>query len=209
MKQKKTAQINKQPDLQRDMEFIFEMGALRNLNRLWVRLNTPEFANHAEHIFRVCWIALLISAREGGDSGKIVKMALVHDIDESRATDVDIIARQYSERKELLAIGDILSGTAIHDEFRALWEEYSKRESLEAKIVKDADNLDVDFELAEQAARGNNIAETKKPIRDFVASKKLYTETAKSFYAQLPQVSVHDWWMNSDKNRRSGGDWKS
>lgn len=194
--------------LHRDVEFLFEMGAMRHLNRLWVRLNTPEFANHAEHLFRVFWIAMIISAHEGGDSAKIAKMALVHDIDESRATDVDIIARQYTERKELLAISDILEDTAIEEEFLALWKEYSKRESLEAKIVKDADNLDVDFELAEQMARGNNISTKHDEIREFVAKNKLYTKTAKQLYELIDKDKVHNWWRNSKRNRRHGGDWK-
>lgn len=193
-------------DLQRDVEFIFEMGAIRLIDRQWRRFHTTAFANLADHHFRVFWIAMTIAKHEGGDSGKIAKLALLHDIAESRAGDVDYLARQYVERNEELAIKDMLSNTAVEKEFLELWEEYEERESLESKIVKDADNLDVDFELAEQAASGNTLQENWKDNRDFVADKKLYTKTAQNIYKELSGANPHQWHMRG-RNRRNDGDW--
>ena len=195
--------------MRRDVEFIYEMGTMRRLPRMWQRLNTPDFANHAEHAFRVFWIAMLIAEREGADSGRVAKLCMVHDVAENRTGDVDIIARQYSEPKADMAIQDILEDTAIADEYYELWQEYEAKETLEAKVAKDADNLDVDFELAEQAAMGNNIGEAKAEIRKYVAANKLYTDTAKELHAKMKEVGVHDWWKESKRNRRNAGDWKS
>jgi putative hydrolase of HD superfamily len=61
-------------------------------------------------------------------------MVLVHDIAESRAGDVDYLARQYVERNEQLAMEDMLGGTSLETEFYALWEEYEARTSLETRI---------------------------------------------------------------------------
>ncbi|HSD55552.1 MAG TPA: HD domain-containing protein [Candidatus Saccharimonadales bacterium] len=195
-------------DLKSDVNFLFEMGNIRLIDRMWRRFHTTSFANLADHHFRVFWIAMTIAAHEKDvDTGKIAKMALVHDIAESRAGDVDYLARQYVERNEKLAIEDMLQGTGLEAEFYALWEEYEARESLESKIVKDADNLDVDFELAEQAADGNGLKELWKDNRNFVAKSKLYTDTAKRLYEQLEKSNPHDW-HNTGRNRRNGGDWK-
>ena len=101
----------------------------------------------------------------------------------------------------------MLQGTAIEKEFHALWEEYEKRESLESKIVKDADNLDVDFELAEQATGGNALKELWKDNRRFVAKEKLYTKTAKQIFDQLETANPHEWHLNG-RNRRKAGDWQ-
>lgn len=141
-----------------DIDFLFEMGQIRLIDRMWRRFLTKDFANLAEHHFRAFWIAMVIAAREGNvDTGKIAKMVLVHDIAESRTGDVDYIARQYVEGNELLGIQDMLADTSLEDEFYKLWQEYEERKSMESKIAKDADNLDVDLELVEQAARGGQL----------------------------------------------------
>lgn len=185
------------------------MGNIRFIERMWRRFLHDDFANLAEHHFRVFWIAMVIAANEGDvDTGKIAKLCLLHDIAESRTGDVDYISRQYAERNEELAIHDMLGETSVEKEFLALWEEYEKRETIEAKIAKDADNLDVDFELAEQAAKGSQLQDAFHTTRDFVGSNKLYTETAKEMYRQLKSSSPHDWWSSSPRNRLKGGDWR-
>lgn len=199
---------NQKTTYKRDVDFLFEMGNIRFIDRMWRRFLTKNFANLAEHHFRVFWIAMVIAAHEKGvDSGKVAKFVMVHDITESRTGDVDYIARQYTERNELLAIQDMLQGTTLEGEFDKLWEEYESHVSLEAKIAKDADNLDVDFELAEQAARGSMLQEKWKDNRAFVAKNKLYTETAKRMFDQLLQADPHAWHLEG-RNRRNGGDWR-
>jgi putative hydrolase of HD superfamily len=142
------------------------------------------------------------------DFGKIAQMVLVHDITESRTGEVDYISRQYVDRKEELAIDDIFEDTSVAVHFKEIWEEYEKRESLEAKIAKDADNLDVDFELAEQAVSGYSLEGTWKELRNKVAETKLFTQSAKDMYACLEDVSPHDWHTFSKRNRHNAGDWK-
>ena len=170
----------------RDIEFLFEMGSIRLIDRMWRRFHQKDFANLAEHHFRMFWIAMIIAAQEGDvDTGKIAKMVLVHDIAESRTGDVDYLARQYVERNEELGIRDMLANTAIEKEFLALWQEYETRETIEAKIVKDADNLDVDFELAEIAERGSKLVDARwLQKREIVGTTKLYTKTAQKIWRE-------------------------
>src|SRR3989344_7624823 len=146
--------------MKRDVDFLYEIGALRFLPRQWQRFHLPHVQNLTEHHYRVIWLALIIAAREKkGDSEKIMKMALVHDIGESRTNDVDYIGRQYVERHENRAVKDMLAGTPLQKEFLELFNEYGERKSIEAQIVKDADNLDVDMDLAEQGASGHHLAQ--------------------------------------------------
>jgi putative hydrolases of HD superfamily len=199
----------KKDDFSKDINFLFEMGNIRFIERMWRRFLHDDFANLAEHHFRVFWIAMAIAAHEKNvDTGKVAKLAILHDIAESRTGDVDYLSRQYVERKEKMAIQDILQGTILEKEFYDLWEEYETRTSLEARIVKDADNLDVDFELAEQAAKGSRLQRVKKPSRELVAETKLFTKTAQALYEQLKTADPHDWWWLSSRNRANGGDWK-
>lgn len=192
----------------KDLDFLFEMGQVRYIDRMWRRFLSKDFANLADHHFRVFWIAMVIAAREGEvDTGKIAKMALAHDIAESRTGDVDYLARQYTERNEELAIHDMLADTSLEKEFLEIVKEYEERKSLEAKIVKDADNLDVDFELSEQAVQGNAaLAEAWHASRKKNVRSILFTKTAKQIFDDLEAADPHNWHLTA-RNRHNAGDW--
>ncbi len=112
----------------RDIEFLYEMGSIRHIDRMWRRFLNVDFANLAEHHFRVAWIALLLAKHEKAtNTDKILKMAFMHDIAESRTGDVDYIARQYVVRNEELGISDMLANTAFEEELLAILHEYEER----------------------------------------------------------------------------------
>ena len=193
-------------DLERDLEFLYEIGSLRFVQRAWRQFHNPNFQNFPEHSFRIVWIAMVIARRENvGDINKIVKMALLHDLPESRTGDADYLNRLYTEQNETKAINDIFNNTSLK-ELTELWQEYRKMECIEAKIVKDADNLDVDFELQEQFYMGNKIRDSWAPLRKNVAEKKLFTKTAKEIWDKIYNSNPHDWHLHAP-NRHSTGDW--
>jgi 5'-deoxynucleotidase YfbR-like HD superfamily hydrolase len=193
--------------LHRDVEFLYEMGTLRYATRTWNQFLNPGCQNLTEHTLRVIWIALILAKHEGvSDTGKVVKMAICHDISESRSVDVNYISRQYADRHEDKAIADTLVGTAIQEEFLPIWEEYERKDCLEAQIVKDADNLDVDLELKELEAMGNKLGQALQPIRDKVSATQFFTETAKKMWREIQNSDPHSWHMTG-KNRFTTGDW--
>lgn len=196
-------------NVQRDVELLFEVGALRHIQRTWKQFLNPDFANLSEHTLRVIWIALLIAKHEKfEDTGKLVKMALVHDLSESRSVDVHYVSRQFADRHEDAAIKDTLKNTALEAEFYELWHEAEQKKTLAAQIVKDADNLEVDLELKEQQARGFTLPAKLQPMRHHVAETKLYTKTAKKLWDQIQTADPNDWHWNS-VNRFNSGDWKA
>lgn len=193
--------------MKRDVEFLFEIGALRLIPRQWQRFHLPFVANLTEHHYRVMWLALLISAHEKkGSAEKIMKMALVHEIAESRTGDADYLARQYVDRHERKALEHMLTGTPFKKEFLALFDEYEERETIEAKIVKDADYLDVDLDLMEQGDTGHSLQKHWAKQRSEVG-KKLFTRTARQLQKEIRLSNPHDWHIKSPHNRLNGGDW--
>lgn len=196
--------------MNRDLEFLYEVGALRLIQRQWHRFHLGSVADLADHHFRVLWLSLMIAARERAtvDTAKMMKMALVHDIAESRTGDVDYIARQYVERHEELGIADMLENTSLEKEFLALWHEYEKRECLEAKIVKDADNLDVDLEVREQRQIGNRLADKWASSPAEFGKRKFFTKSALAMSEAIRNSNPYDWHDKSPRNRVNGGDWK-
>lgn len=196
--------------LDRDLEFLYEMGTLRYIPRMWQRFLRIDGDNLAEHHLRVAWTALFIAKHEKvTDTDKILKMALIHDIAESRTGDVDYLSRQYVIRNEDLGFEDMVGNTAMADELRDLYKEYEERKSPESRIVKDADNLAVDFEIREQGFRGAAI--TKHP--DWLKQRKdmrenfLFTKTAQKMSDAIHKSDPHDWHLKG-RNRYNAGDWK-
>ena len=138
---------------------------------------------------------------------KIIKMALVHDLTESRCGDTDYLSRQYVERYEEKAIKEILKDTVLGEEMVKIWREYEERRCLEAKIVKDADNLDVELELREQKEHGSSLKELWKKNRRELVYPNLYTKSAKQFWNKIEVANPHDWHLKG-RNRFSEGDWR-
>lgn len=192
----------------RDTEFLYEIGTLRFIQRTWKQFMNPDFANLAEHTLRVTWIATIIAQNESkADVAKVVKMALVHDITESRTGDVNYLSRQYTKRDEKSAIKDMLKDTSLEIEYLQLWKEYEERKSIEAKIVKDADNIDVDLELMEQKARGNPLPDKWNFMRKKGIRERLFTETARKLWDSLHETDPDDWHIKG-QNRFNTGDLK-
>jgi len=191
----------------RDLEFLYEIGTLRFIKRSWVQFLRSDVASISEHIFRMVWIALIIAKHEKiKDTSRIIKMILVHDIAESRTGDPHYVSRQYVKLNDELAISDMLEGTAVEKEFKELWHEYEQRKTIEAKIAKDADNLDVDMELKDYAGRDRELYTKWRPTRQAVY-KRLYTKTAKRLWKSIHSSSPHDWHIKG-RNRLVAGDWK-
>jgi len=197
----------KKQQIKRTVEFLYELGTLRYTKRTWVSFLNPDFQNLAEHHFRVVWIAMLIAKEENVKNvEKVMKMALLHDIPESRTGDVNYLQRQYVIRDEDLGLKDMVDSTIIEDEVNSLWKEYKALNSIEAKIVKDADNLDVDFELQEQTFRGYIFPKELKDGRKFVSENKLFTKTAKKIWGEIQSSNPHSWHVTG-RNRFTNGDW--
>ncbi|MBW7955831.1 HD domain-containing protein [Patescibacteria group bacterium] len=180
--------------LARHIDFLFEVGSLRYAIRTWSQFLNPNCQNLTEHTLRVVWIALVLAKHEGiTDTSKIIKMALVHDISESRSVDVNYVSRQYADRHEDKAISDTLGDTLLLDEFLPIWEEYEERQTLEAKIVKDADHLDVDLELRELEAMGNKLGQALMPSRQDALESRFFTETARKMWQEIQNSDPHHW----------------
>jgi 5'-deoxynucleotidase YfbR-like HD superfamily hydrolase len=102
----------------------------------------------------------------------------------------------------------MLADTSLKDEFYQLWQEYEERKSLESKIAKDADNLDVDLEMVEQAAQGGILDKLWFEKRKDNVRSILFTETAKKMFDEIYAANPHDWHNVRGRNRHNSGDWK-
>jgi 5'-deoxynucleotidase YfbR-like HD superfamily hydrolase len=192
-------------EARRDISFLYEVGTLRHVARTWKQFGGLDMSNVAEHSFRVAWISLVLATRENADVGRCLEIALIHDLPEARTGDVNYMHRIHTVRNEDSALADALEDTAAKARLWDAWHEWSKRETLEARIVYDADNLDCDFELREQEDRGSRLPGKLAPTRDAVRMK-LYTDSARQMFDDVKNSDPHDWHLAS-RNRLTAGDW--
>ncbi len=192
-------------DLKKDVNFLYEIGTLRFVKRTWGQFLSPEFSNVTEHTFRVIWISLILTKHEKADSSRVLKIALIHDVPETRTGDVNYLSKMFTSRDEEKAINESTKDTSI-EEYKELLDEFEKQETIESRIVKDADNLDADLELVEQHSKGNSLLKDWKDIRLRVRDK-LFTETAKKMFDIIQDSNPHEWHLTGS-NRYTKGDWK-
>lgn len=105
----------------------------------------------AAHSFSTSLLAYFLAKqlkKEGVkiDCDKVLKMGLVHDIGETIVGDVGTfvkgMAKGVFKNIEEEGVKALVSGLDSKDEIIKLVEEYNGRETLEARVVKVADNLD-------------------------------------------------------------------
>lgn len=80
------------------------------------------------------------------DAEKVLKMGLFHDVGETIVGDVGTFVKSMAggvfRNIEEEGVKTLVSGLGSKEEIIDLVEEYNKRQSLEARVVKAADNLD-------------------------------------------------------------------
>lgn len=105
----------------------------------------------AAHSFSTALLSYFLAVRlkkegEKIDPDKVLKMALVHDIGETIVGDVGTFVKGMAggvfKHIEEEGVKVLVDGLDSKDEITSLVEEYNKRESMEARVVKVADNLD-------------------------------------------------------------------
>ena len=190
--------MKKEPT-KRDIDFLYEIGSLANIDRGWKQHLAMDCTNDLEHSFRVCWTALMIARMEGSvDENVVLKMALTHDLAETRTADASYVQKVYVKADEDRAARDLFDKTLVAD-FCDVIHKYEKRDSLEARIVKDADNLDIDIELKELEERGSLLPKKWKQQRKFIRNTKLYTKSAKKLWDLLQTSDPSNWHRSTNK----------
>lgn len=94
----------------------------------WVQRNVAQPESIADHMYRMATMALLMAGSERYDHGKLVKMAIVHDIAEAIVGDItpdDNVSKDDKREQEAAALeriqGMLGHDTAVARELGALW----------------------------------------------------------------------------------------
>jgi putative hydrolase of HD superfamily len=173
------------------VNFLFEAGMLKETPRTGYQFLGSGRESVADHSFRMAIIGYILSRQEEADPLRTVLMCLFHDIHEARTGDQNYVNKQYNEVNEEKAIGDMARGLPFGEEIISLTRDYKLGESLEARISKDADQLDLILELKKQQDLGNPYAAEWLSY----AVKRLITKGAKEMAGEILDTDWTDWWF--------------
>jgi putative hydrolases of HD superfamily len=170
------------------------MGLLKRYKRTgwWVAgIDNPE--SIAEHSFRTAIIGYLLAVMEGVDPARTAALCLFHDTQETRIGDVPLVGKPYvvTAPNAEVTVDQVADFPAeIAQAVRDLVDEYEARESLEARLAKDADKLECLIQAREYQAQGH---EDVPPWIETSAAA-LRSESARRLAADCQQVPPRQWW---------------
>jgi putative hydrolase of HD superfamily len=148
----------KKSELARLTDFLFEAGMLRHTPRSGYQFLGSGSEHVAEHSFRTAIIGYALARRTGADVAKTVLLGLFHDFVEARTSDLNYVNQRYATADEEAALRDATRGTGFEEDILGLHAEFSARQSLEAQLARDADQLDLIFNLKRELDLGNAYA---------------------------------------------------
>ena len=173
--------------------FLYEIGLLKRYPRTgWLQLGVRTPESVADHSFRASVAAAVIASIEGADPQRTAFLALWHDSQETRTTDLPHLAQRYVEavpheqvtEDQTRPLPPALAGLV-----RAAVGEYEAGRTPEARCARDADKLEMLLQAREYQDQGHRDVQ---PWIDSALSR-LSTATAHQLAAEALSQAPLDW----------------
>lgn len=151
----------------------------------WTQRGVTDAESVADHTLGVCFTTLILASELSLplDLGRTLSMAILHDLPEALTTDIPAPAWRYlpegsKQLAEEKAFKQIFELEDLGFEMQTLWREMKEERTTEARLVHDADKIDLYLQaLVYEKQLGNLYLEefwTKEPLFYFKSSKALY-----------------------------------
>jgi putative hydrolase of HD superfamily len=150
------------------LQLLLDAHRLKHVPRTgWVIRGVADAESVADHSFGVAFISLILaetSARASGepqpnpsveplidhplDRAKLLTIALLHDLPESVFSDIPTPATDHfppgtKRRAETAVLSELLHRLPCAEQWHAWWQEFVDGTSMEGRLVRDADQLDM------------------------------------------------------------------
>lgn len=172
-------------------DLLFEANMLKELNRSGYAFLGAGRESVAEHSFSTAFICFVMAGLEPrADREKLLSMALVHDLAEARTGDLNYVHKKYCRVDEAKAVRHMTRELAFGKDIQDLVAEFNRKESLEAQLVNDADQISFVLELKKLQDNG---AASPKDWLPFVTGR-LMTDVGKQLADQILETRWDEWW---------------
>lgn len=133
------------------LETLLQGNQLKRTPRTgWVQRGVPDAENVAAHTYGVSFTTLILSPTLGEpiNLGKALAMAIIHDLPEALTSDIPSPAWRHLPKNskfaaEQSAMNEIVDDLEKDTGLLTLWEEFQVAVTAEARLVHDADKIDL------------------------------------------------------------------
>src|SRR5512133_589962 len=124
--------------------FLFEVGMLKRTPRTGFQFLGSGAESVAEHSFRTAIIGYTLAKLDGqADPARVMQLCLFHDLPEARTGDLNYVNKKYVQADEAKAVADLAATLPFGNEIEDLVTEYEEGKTVEAKLARDADQLEM------------------------------------------------------------------
>jgi putative hydrolase of HD superfamily len=184
--------------MKRIADLLFEARMLKEIPRSGFQFLGAGRESVAEHVYSTAFIAWVMSRLNPEvDSLRLITMCLVHDLAEARTGDLNAVQKLYVRADEERAVADAARGVAFGPEIVALIREYRERQTPEARLAHDADQIALILELKELDGIGYA---TPKDWLPHVRTR-LLTATGQALADAVGAARREDWWWEAAASR--------
>lgn len=180
--------------------FLYEMGLLKRFKRTgWSTVGVPAPESVADHSFRVSVIASVIAALEDADPQRAAFLALWHDSQETRTTDLPHLTKKYvtaADNPRVTADQTAPLPPTVATMITEAVDEYEAGETAEARCARDADKLECLLQAREYQEQGH--ANVQAWIDTSIAG--LSTLAAKQLAHEAIAQNSLDWLERAKRN---------
>lgn len=178
-------------------DLVYEASVVKRLARTGWQIFGDNEEGVGEHSFITAVIAYFL-AREIQPSKKVnmehvLLMSIFHDFHEGRTGELDKIAKFYTTRYERKANVDIFGEN--DPALLKLLDEYEDKQSLEAKIVYEANVIAFSVEVKLLLEKGNTHAKEWLDANN----KRLRLPESVALARSLTATDSHNWWQTLRK----------
>ncbi len=173
--------------------FLYEIGQLKRYPRTgWLTAGVPSPESVADHSYRASVIAAAIAAMTGADPQRAAFLAIWHDSQETRTTDLSHLTKKYVRPTPNVTVTSAQVShlpAALADVIRAAVAEYEEGVTDEARCARDADKVELLLQAREYADQGH------PGLRPFMDSAlaALRTAAARELAAAAIEQGSLDW----------------
>ncbi len=173
--------------------YLNEVGMLNRTPRSGFAFLGAGRQSVAEHIFRMQHIAFILARISANpvDELRLLHLVLFHDLPEARTSDHNYVNRKYVVENLSKVLEDGAREWAHGDVIADFIREFEAAETPEARLAKDADQLELLLVLKEQRDLGH--PRTDDWVTPLLA--RLKTEAGKQLAAEILATPWDAWWF--------------
>ncbi|MGD0021385.1 MAG: HD domain-containing protein [Smithellaceae bacterium] len=172
--------------------FLFEVGMLNKTPRSGFQFLGSGRESVAEHILRTIFVGYSLCKMDKSlDELRVLKMCLFHDLPEARTGDMNYVNKKYVEVDEEKAVRELTEGLFFGSDIKEIIDEFNRKETKEALIALDADQIALILQLREYGDLGNKYADEWIEY----ARRRLTTKEAKKLAGKIIKTDSSNWWF--------------